>query len=184
MLSQQQAVEGEAFVTTVLFDDQYELLHDKVDIRKVPPMTKKDYTTRGSTALLDAVGITIHNMRKAQREEGRIAKVMFFIITDGHENASRRYTFDMIRERIEHQKKKYGWEFVFFGANMDAIAEAAKLGIGADRACGYISDAHGTASVYASMSGMSSAFREGRPIHSVISTPDSGDENEDRKSVV
>jgi len=159
MLKQQQSVEGEAVVTTVLFDDQYELLHDRVDIRKVKPLTREDYTARGSTALLDAIGKTIHNIRKVQAE-----KVMFFILTDGQENASRRYTFPMIQERIQHQKRKYGWEFIFFGANMDAIAEAAKLGIAADHAQKYCADSVGTASVYASMSDLSTAFRTGASI--------------------
>ena len=159
MLKQQQSVEGEAVVTTVLFDDQYELLHDRVDIRKVKPLTREDYTARGSTALLDAIGKTIHNIRKVQAE-----KVMFFILTDGQENASHRYTFPMIQERIQHQKRKYGWEFIFFGANMDAIAEAAKLGIAADHAQKYCADSVGTASVYASMSDLSTAFRTGTSI--------------------
>lgn len=168
LLKQQQSVDGKALVTTVLFDDEYELLHDRVDIQKVNSLTEKDYTTRGSTALLDAIGRTIHNIRKAQKEaseEGRSEKVMFFIITDGYENASRHYTASMIQDRIKHYKKKHGWEFLFFGANMDAIAEAAKIGIDANRAQNYRSDSVGTASVYTSMSAMSTAFRTGRKIH-------------------
>lgn len=168
MLKEQQSVDGRALVTTVLFDDEYELLHNRVDIRNVKPLTEKDYNTRGSTALLDAIGKTIHNIRKAQKEaseEDRPEKVIFFIITDGQENASRRYTFQMIQERISHYRKKHGWEFMFFGANMDAIAEAAKMGIDADRAHSYRSDHVGTASVYSAMSAMSTAFRIGRRIH-------------------
>lgn len=164
MLQEQQDVEGEAFVTTVLFDDQYELLHDHVNIQAVAPLTRKDYTVRGSTALLDAIGMTIHKIKKIQRsasEGSRAEKVLFIIITDGQENASRHYTVDMIRERIEHQKQKYGWEFIFFGANMDAIAEAAKIGIAADRARNYSADSCGTQSAYTAMSVMSSAFRSG-----------------------
>ncbi|MBR2895390.1 MAG: VWA domain-containing protein [Oscillospiraceae bacterium] len=167
MLKQQQGVDGEAAVTTVLFDDQYELLHDRVNIHEVVPLTRKDYTARGSTALLDAIGRTIHNIRKVQREvdkEHRAEKVIFFILTDGQENASRHYTASMIQQRIEHQKKKYGWEFLFFGANMDAIAEAAKIGIGADRVQEYCADSIGTASVYTSISAMSTSFRTGDSI--------------------
>lgn len=164
MLQEQQVVEGEAFLTTVLFDDRYELLYDHVDIQRVAPLTRDDYTVRGSTALLDAIGMTIHKIKKIQRstsEESRAEKVLFLIITDGQENASRHYTVDMIKERIEHQKQKYGWEFIFFGANMDAIAEAAKIGIAADRARNYSADACGTQSAYTAMSAISSAFRSG-----------------------
>lgn len=168
MLKEQKSVDGRALVTTVLFDDEYKLLHDRVDIRNVQPLTEKDYTTRGSTALLDAIGKTIHNIRKSQKEsseEDRPEKVIFFIITDGQENASRRYTFSMIQERISHYRKKHGWEFLFYGANMDAIAEAAKIGIDANRAHSYRSDHAGTALVYTSMSAMSTAFRTGGRIH-------------------
>ena len=164
MLREQQDVEGEAVVTTVLFDDRYELLHDRINIQAVAPLTRKDYTVRGSTALLDAIGRTIRKIRKVQRaarEDFRAEKVLFIIITDGQENASRHYTADMIRERIEHQKQKYGWEFIFFGANMDAIAEAGKIGIAADRARNYSADAYGTQSAYTAMSALSSAFRTG-----------------------
>jgi uncharacterized protein YegL len=165
MLKQQQAEEGEAIVTTVLFDDQYELLHDRIDINAVAPLTDKDYTVRGMTALLDAIGKTIHKIRKAQKktkEEYRAEKVMFVIITDGYENSSRKYTADMIKQRIEHQKEKHGWEFVFFGANMDAISEAAKIGINADNAHNYNADSYGTQNTYAFMSCITSAFRRGR----------------------
>ena len=163
MLKEQQDVEGEAVVTTVLFDDRYELLHDRINIQAVAPLTRKDYTVRGSTALLDAIGKTIRKIRNVQhttREDFRAEKVLFIIITDGQENASRHYTADMIKERIEHQKQKYGWEFVFFGANMDAIAEAGKIGIAADRARNYFADACGTQAAYTTMSALSSAFRK------------------------
>ena len=167
MLKEQQAVEGEAVVTTVLFDDEYELLHDRTNIQAIAPLTQEDYTVGGNTALLDAIGMTIHKIRKAQRatqEEFRAEKVLFIIITDGHENASRHYTADMIRKRIEHQRQKYGWEFLFFGANMDAIVEAGKIGIAADRAQNYQADAFGTQSAYTAMSAMSTAFRTGGPL--------------------
>lgn len=175
MLQEQQDVDGEAFVTTVLFDDQYELLHDHVNIQAIAPLTRKNYTVRGSTALLDAIGMTIHKIKKIQRnvsEGSRAEKVLFIIITDGQENASRHYTADMIKERIEHQKQKYGWEFIFFGANMDAIAEAAKIGIHADRARNYSADAYGTQFAYSAMSAISSAFRNGVSLDKSASTDD------------
>ena len=164
MLREQQALDGEAVVTTVLFDDRYELLHDRIDIKAIAPLSREDYTVRGSTALLDAIGKTIHKIRKAQRhtkEEYQAEKVLFFIITDGQENASRKYTADVIRQYIEHQKKKYGWEFVFFGANMDAIMEAGKIGIAADMAQNYRSDSMGTQSAYSIMSSITSNVRLG-----------------------
>ena len=164
MLKEQLAVEGEAIVTTVLFDDKYELLHDRIDIRAVAPLTDKDYTVRGSTALLDAIGRTIHKIRAAQQhtdENYRAEKVLFVIITDGQENASREYSAERVKTRIEYQKQKYGWEFVFFGANMDAIMEAGKLGIAADHAQNYCADAIGTSVAYAAMSAFSTAYRGG-----------------------
>ena len=165
MLKEQQAVEGEAVVTTVLFDDQYELLHDRIDIKAIAPLTSKDYTVRGYTALLDAVGKTINKIRQVQHqtaEEYRAEKVMFVIITDGCENASREYSAKQVKDRIERQKQKYGWEFVFFGANMDAIAEAGKLGIAADRAQNYHADAVGTCEAWSTVSGISVSFRAGK----------------------
>ena len=183
ILEEQQAVEGEAIVTTVLFNNRYELLHDRINIQAIAPLTREDYTVGGSTALLDAIGMTIHKIRKAQRatrEEFRAEKVMFIIITDGQENASRHYTADMIRERIEHQRQKYGWEFIFFGANMDAIAEAGKIGIDADRALNYQADAFGTQSAYTAMSALSTTFRTGGQILRQALLP-SKDSKEDRK---
>lgn len=163
MLKEQQAVQGEAIVTTVLFDDKYELLHDRIDIRAIAPLTEKDYTVRGSTALLDAVGKTINKIRAVQKhiaEDYRAEKVMFVIITDGHENASREYTAERIKARIERQKQKYGWEFIFLGANMDAVTEAGKLGIAANRAQNWSADARGISTAYEMMSTVSTAFRK------------------------
>lgn len=162
MLKEQRVVGGEAIVTTVLFDDQYELLHDRIDIKVLSPLTDKDYTVRGSTALLDALGKTVHKIRKVQKstaEDCRAEKVMFVIITDGAENASRKYTAEQIRMLVEHQREKYGWEFVFIGANMDAVTEAGRIGIAADRAKNYIADSVGTSTVYSDISKMSTAFR-------------------------
>lgn len=162
MLKEQQAVEGDAVVTTVLFDDKYELLHDRIDIRAVAPLTDKDYTVRGSTALLDALGRTIYKIRAVQKhtaENYRAEKVLFVVITDGQENASREYSAERIKRRIERQREKYGWEFIFFGANMDAVMEAGKLGISADRAQNYCADAVGTSVAYTAMSAFSKAYR-------------------------
>lgn len=162
MLKEQQAVEGEAFVTTVLFDDQYELLHDRIDIKAISPLNEHDYTVWGSTALLDSVGKTIHKIRRVQKstaEDYWAEKVLFVIITDGAENASRKYTAEQIKALIQHQREKHGWEFIFIGANMDAVVEAGRIGIAADRARNYIADSVGTSTVYSDISKMSTAFR-------------------------
>lgn len=175
MLKEQQALEGEAFVTTVLFDNEYKLLHDRIDIRAVAPLTEKDYTVRGTTALLDAVGKTINKIRAVQKhmiEDYRAEKVLFVIITDGHENASREYSAKRIKEKIEHQKKKYGWEFIFFGANMDAVAEAEKIGISAARAQNYCANETGTRTAYTAMSGLAAAYRNENLIDTSNSSTD------------
>lgn len=147
MLKKQQKEPGEAIVTTVLFDDNYELLHDRNNIKGLRPITEKEYFVGGCTALLDAIGKTIHKIANAQRhiqKEQRPDKVMFVITTDGMENASREYTYEKIKEMVEWHKEKYGWEFIFLGANIDAIATAARFGISADRAANYHADSEGT----------------------------------------
>lgn len=167
MLKEQQAAPGEAIVTTVLFDHEYELLHDRLDIQAIAPLTDKDYTVRGNTALNDAVGKTINKISQAHRhtsEDYRAEKVLFVIITDGEENASREYSEDKIREMIERQKQKYGWEFIFLGANMDAVKEADKYGIAADRAQNYRADSCGISAAYEVSSCFSTAFRAGKPL--------------------
>ena len=163
MLKEQAELEGEARVTTVLFDNQYRLLRDRIDIRAVAPLTEKDYRVGGGTALLDAIGRTIKKIRAVQKqtaEEYRAEKVLFVIITDGEENSSRKYSAEQIKERIEHQKEKYGWEFVFFGANMDAVLEASKLGIAAEFARGWLANAAGTAMAYNDMSAIMAEIRK------------------------
>ena len=163
MLKEQAELEGEARVTTVLFDNQYRLLHDRIDIRAVAPLTEKDYRVGGATALLDAIGRTIKKIRAVQKqtaEEYRAEKVLFVIITDGEENSSRKYSAEQIKECIEHQKEKYGWEFVFFGANMDAVLEASKLGIAAEFARGWLANAAGTAMAYNDMSAIMAEIRK------------------------
>ncbi len=147
MLEKQKKVGGECRITTVLFDHTYTLLHDRNDIRAVAPMTQKEYFVGGSTALLDAIGTTIHRIATAQKHavpDERAQKVMFVIITDGEENSSTEYTADKIRSMIEWEKEKYGWEFLFLGANIDAVQTASRYGIGADRAVDYVPDAKGT----------------------------------------
>jgi len=162
MLAKQQAVEGECRITTVLFDNNYELLHDRIDIKAVSPMTDKQYQVGGSTALLDAIGRTINKIGNAQKntaEEYRAQKVMFVIITDGEENSSREFSADRVKELIERQKTKYGWEFIFLGANIDAVQTATRFGIGADRAVDYIADDKGTELNFSVMARALTGFR-------------------------
>ena len=151
MIEKQKKEDGEAYVSVILFDDQSEVIYDRVDIGKVEPMTDRQYYVRGCTALLDAVGDAIHhigNIHKYAREEDVPEKTIFIITTDGMENASRRYNYNKVRRMIERQKEKYNWEFIFLGANIDAAAEAAKIGIGASRAARYECDSAGTALNY------------------------------------
>lgn len=147
MIEKQKKEPGEAFVSTVLFDDQTEVLHDRVALEKVQPITDKEYYVRGCTALLDAVGGAIHhigNIHKYARREDVPEKTMFIITTDGYENASRRYDYETVRRMIQRQKEKYGWEFLFLGANTDAVETAGSLGIAPDRAVNYHCDSEGT----------------------------------------
>ena len=163
MLQKQREVEGECRITTVLFDNRYELLHDRIDIRAVSPMTEKEYRVGGSTALLDAIGRTIHKLAGVQKntaEEYRAESVMFVIITDGQENASREFSPDKIKSMIQMEKEKYGWEFVFLGANIDAVETAGRFGIAADRAADYLADGAGTRLNFRMMSETVAAFRE------------------------
>ncbi len=163
MLEKQRKLDGECRITTVLFDNRYTLLHDRIDIRAVSPMTEKEYYVGGSTALLDAIGMTINKLAAVQKntaEEYRAERVMFVIITDGEENASREYSAQKVREMIEHEKEKYGWEFVFLGANIDAVETAGRFGISADRAVDYVPDGAGTELNFQMMSEAVSAFRE------------------------
>lgn len=162
MLKKQQKEPGEAVVTTVLFDDQYDLLHDRINIKGVRPITDKEYFVRGSTALLDAIGKTIHKIGNAQMntsENLQADKVLFIITTDGMENASHEYTYEKIKALVERQKEKFGWEFIFLGANIDAVATAAKFGIHADRAANYHADGEGTELNYMAVSEAVSNFR-------------------------
>ena len=151
MLAQQKKEAGEALVSTVLFANDSTVIHDRLPLSEVPPLTEKEYFTCGCTALLDAVGGAIHhigNIHKYARREDVPDKTLFVIITDGSENASRRYNYETVRRMIERQKEKYGWEFLFLGANIDAAKEAARFGIDADRAVNYKCDEEGTALNY------------------------------------
>jgi uncharacterized protein YegL len=147
MLDKQKVAEGEAIVSTILFDDRCEVLHDRLDIKSIAPITDKEYFVRGCTALLDAVGGAIHhigNIHKYARDEDRPEKTLFVITTDGMENASRQYSYDHVKMMIERQKERFGWEFIFFGANIDAVEVAGRFGIGADRTANYHADSEGT----------------------------------------
>ena len=167
MIEKQKAEAGEALISTVLFDNDTQVIHDRVPLDRIQPMTDREYYVRGCTALLDAVGGAIHhigNVHKYAREEDRPEKTLFVITTDGMENASRWYTYDRVKAMIEHQKQKYGWEFLFLGANIDAAREAARFGIGADRAANYHADHMGTGVVYEAVSETVTNFRASRPM--------------------
>ena len=147
MIEKQKREPGDCLVSTVLFDNESQVIHDRVPLEKVPRLTEEEYFVRGCTALLDAVGGAVHhigNIHKYARPEDRPEKTMFVITTDGLENASLRYDYPKVKKMIERQKGKYDWEFIFLGANIDAAKEAARFGIGADRAVRYQSDEEGT----------------------------------------
>ena len=166
MIEKQKKEAGEAVVSTVLFDNESVVIHDRLPLGKVPRMTEKEYFTRGCTALLDAVGGAIHhigNVHKYARKEDVPEKTMFIITPDGYENASRRYDYDKVRKMIERQKK-YGWEFLFLGANIDAAAEAKRFGISADHAVNYKCDEKGTALNYEVISEAACSVRACRPL--------------------
>ena len=185
MLTRQKEQEGEANVTTILFDHEVQLLHDRFPLRSrmktssvrfffiinalrfplkaVAPLTEKDYYVRGCTALLDAIGYGVEKMVNIQRylpESERAEKVIFVITTDGLENASKRFSYEKIRRMIEREKEQYGWEFLFLGANMDAVKEAARFGISSDRAVRFENDAQGVAVNYHVVSETVSRMRE------------------------
>lgn len=163
MIARQREEEGEVLVSTVLFDDCSEVVHDRVPLEKVPPMTEKEYFVRGSTALLDAVGSSIRhigNIHKYARKEDVPERTLFVITTDGMENSSLSYCYDRVKAMIERQKKEFGWEFLFLGANIDAAEEAGRLGIDPSRAVRYHSDRKGTALNYAAVGEAVAMFRK------------------------
>ena len=151
LIEKQREQEGECFVSVVLFDNESEVLYDRVKLTNVRKMTRDDYTVRGCTALIDAIGGAIHhigNIHKYARPEDVPDHTMFVIMTDGMENASRRYSSSKVKQMIQHEKEKYGWEFLFIGANIDAVQTAGRFGIGANRAVNYHADSCGTGVVY------------------------------------
>ena len=169
LLEKQKKEQGEAAVTTVLFDDKYELIHDHADIKKVKRLTGREYFARGATALLDAIGKTINhvgNRHKYAPDSAVPSKTMVVIITDGFENASREFSQSKVKSMIEHQKDKYGWEFLFLGANIDAVSTARDYGIAPDRAVKYEADSIGTMTNFEAVSKTVSCVRESRPIAS------------------
>ena len=166
MLEKQKKEPGEAFVSTVLFDDCAEVLHDRVKLSEVRPITEREYFVRGCTALLDAVGGAIRhigNIHKYARPKDVPEHTLFVITTDGMENASRRYSAEKVREMIRHQKERYGWEFLFLGANIDAVETAGALGIDADRAVNYHCDSAGTRLNYEVVGQAVAAVRSSAP---------------------
>ena len=167
MIAQQKAAEGDALVSTVLFSNESKVIHDRIDVRRVEPLTERQYVACGCTALLDAIGGAIHhigNVHKYARREDVPEKTLFIITTDGYENASRRYDYEKVRQMIQHEKEKYGWEFLFLGANIDAAAEAKRFGISEDRAVTYKCDAAGTALNYDVISEAVCHVRASRPL--------------------
>ncbi|MCD8286508.1 MAG: VWA domain-containing protein [Clostridia bacterium] len=161
LIEQQKKLEGRVLVTTILFDDQYEVLFERVPLEKVRPINERQYYVRGCTALLDAVGRTIEDMRAMHMADGPMvpAHTLFIINTDGLENASRRYTFNDVRALLSHQRDAHGWEFLFLGANMDAIASAANIGICASRAASTYADSSGIRAQYKSVGRAMKAVR-------------------------
>lgn len=167
LLEKQKKEPGEAFVSTILFDDRVEVLHDRVRVGRVPPITREEYYVRGCTALLDAIGEAIHhigNIHKYARSEDVPEHTLFVITTDGMENASRRYSAQQIKQMIQRQKELYGWEFLFLGANIDAVETAGRLGIGPDRAVNYHCDSEGTRLNYETVSQAVSGVRCSAPL--------------------
>lgn len=161
-IEKQKKEPGEALVSTVLFDDQMEVLHDRVALENIQPLTDKEYYARGGTALVDALGSAIHhigNVHKYARDEDRPEKTIFIITTDGYENCSRRYKIEQVRQMVERQKSKYGWEFIFLGANIDAVETARNYGIDASRASNYVCDEGGVEVMYRAQSRIVSNLR-------------------------
>ena len=167
MIEKQQKEPGEAYVSTVLFDDESEVLYDRVPLEKVPKMTDRDYTVRGCTALIDAVGDAIRHIadvHKYARPEDVPSRTVFIITTDGMENASRRYTSDEVKRMIEKEKEAYGWEFLFIGANIDAVETGSRFGIDRGHVANYKADARGTGILYESVTHAVSQVRRRAPL--------------------
>jgi hypothetical protein len=167
LIDKQKREAGTALITTVLFNTSVKILHDRMDLQEVSLMTNKDYCPSGGTALLDAVGTTLRNVRHSyndQLKEERPNKVMFIIITDGMENASREFTYKKVKEEIEKAKEKYDWEFLFIGANIDAVKEGSKFGIREDRSVRYHADTKGNEVIYSALEETMTNYRSGKKI--------------------
>ena len=167
MIEKQKKEEGEALVSTVLFSGESTVIHDRVDIRRIEPLTEKQYSVFGCTALIDAIGQAIHhigNVHKYAREEDRPEHTIFVITTDGMENASQLYTSSEVKAMVERQKKRYGWEFLFLGANIDAVETAQHFGIGADRAVRFRNDPRGIHVNYETVSRTVGQMRASMPV--------------------
>ena len=167
LIEKQKRQEGECLVTTVLFDTEIRRLHDRIPLREVWPMTEDDYTPGGCTALLDAVGSTIRHIasiHRYARPEDVPENTVFVITTDGMENASRRFSRERVREMVEHEQEKYGWQFVFLGANIDAFAAAGGIGIDRDASVNYVPDARGLALSFSAIDSAVTCARSSRPI--------------------
>ena len=167
LIEKQRRQDGKCYVSTVLFDNVSEVLHDRVELSEIKKMTEDDYTVRGCTALIDAIGGAIRhiaNIHKYAREEDVPEHTLFVIMTDGMENASRRYSGKEVKKMIEKEKEKYGWEFLFIGANIDSVETARHFGIGADRAANYHADSEGTAVVFEAVAETVQNARAGMPM--------------------
>lgn len=169
LIEKQRNQDGKCYVSTVLFDNVAEVLHDRLELSEIKKMTEKDYSVRGCTALIDAIGGAIHhigNIHKYARPEDVPEHTMFVITTDGQENASHQYTSDKVKQMIERQKEKYGWEFLFIGANIDAVETAARYGISEDRAVNYNADSQGTQVLYDTVAQVVCNVRASAPLSS------------------
>lgn len=178
MVEKQKRETGEAYLTAVLFNQERSVIYDRADIRKVEPMTDRQYSVGGSTALLDAIGGAVHhiaNVHKYAREEDRPGKTVFVITTDGMENASRRYSYPEVQRMVQHEQEKYGWEFLFLGANMDAISAARSFGIREDRAVRYECDSIGTSLNFTVAAQAISKLRTGKALDTDWSAPIAAD---------
>ncbi|QHJ71265.1 vWA domain-containing protein [Planococcus halotolerans] len=167
LIEKQRKLEGDVRVTTVLFNQSYKLLHDRINLKGISPLTEEDYEVGGTTALLDAIGSSIQKIGNAQKRtsvEERADKVMFVITTDGMENASCEYNYKKIHEMIGRQKQKFNWEFIFLGANIDAVATAQQFGVGEEFAVEYHADAEGTQLNYQVLSEAVASFRTGKSL--------------------
>ena len=167
MIEKQKKAAGTAYLSTVLFSNESEVLHDRIPLSEVGVLTDEDYAVGGCTALLDAIGGAIHhigNIHKYARPEDVPEHTIFFITTDGLENASTRYSAKQVKEMIKRQEEKYGWEFLFIAANIDAVETAEKIGIRRERAAGYRQDAEGTRALFDCMCEVAENVREAKPV--------------------